>query len=47
MTQDDMLAIASYVGSLPPATEESFSNAPEDQTSASLVAEGNKRKAVK
>ena len=37
MSQDDMLAIASYVGSLTPGSEESASSAPAGQTSASLA----------
>jgi cytochrome c553 len=47
MSQDDMLAIASYVGSLTPGSEESASSATNGQTSASLRAETNDRKAAK
>ena len=47
MTQDDMLAIAAYVGSLTPGSEESSSTAPAGQASASLVVRANDRKAVK
>jgi len=47
MTQDDMLAIAAYVGSLTPGSEESTSTAPAGQTSASLVLGTNDRKAPK
>ncbi len=47
MTQDDMLAIAAYVGSLPPGKEDSSSTAPASQTSASLVVSSNDRKAAK
>jgi cytochrome c553 len=47
MSQDDMLAIASYVGSLTPGSEESASSATNGQTSASLRAETNDRKASK
>jgi cytochrome c553 len=47
MSQDDMLAIASYVGSLTPGNEESASSAANGQTSASLRAETNDRKAAK
>jgi cytochrome c553 len=47
MTQDDMLAIASYVGSLTPGSEESSSTAPGIQTSASLAAGANDHKAAK
>ncbi len=37
MTQDDMLALAAYVGSLPPGKEESAANEPVGQKSANLV----------
>jgi cytochrome c553 len=37
MTQDDMLAIAAYVASLPPGKEETSSNAPAGQISAGLL----------
>ncbi len=47
MTQDDMLAIAAYVGSLPPGNEESSSSGPAGQLSASLAAGPNDRKATK
>jgi cytochrome c553 len=47
MSQDDMLAIAAYVGSLTPGKEESSSIAPAVQTSASLFAGANDRKAAK
>jgi cytochrome c553 len=47
MSQDDMLAIASYVGSLTPGTEESSSSPAAGQTSASLVAGANDRKPAK
>src|SRR5579863_5205166 len=47
MTQDDMLAIAAYVGSLTPGKEESSSAAPAGQKSAILVAGSNDRKAAK
>ena len=46
MSQDDMLAIAAYVGSLPPASEESSSTAAGGQTSASLALGANDRKAA-
>ena len=36
LSQDDMLAIAAYVGSLPPSTEGSQFTAPSNQTLASL-----------
>ena len=47
MSQDDMLAIASYVGSLTPGSEESALTAPTGQTSASLAVGANDRKAAK
>ena len=47
MSQDDMLAIASYVGSLTPGSQENSSTAPAGQTFASLVVEANDRKAAK
>jgi cytochrome c553 len=45
MTQDDMLAIASYVGSLPPGSEESSSTGSGDQASARLAIGANTRTA--
>jgi cytochrome c553 len=39
MSQDDMLAVAAYVASLTPGSEDSSSTAPANQTTAS-VAEG-------
>jgi len=47
MTQDDMLAIAAYVGSLPPATESSSFGGPARQASAGLVVGDNDRQAAK
>jgi cytochrome c553 len=47
MTQDDMLAIASYVGSLTPGSEDSSFGAATGQTSASLAVSPNERKASK
>ena len=47
MTQDDMLAIAAYVGSLPPGKEDSSSTVPAGQTSATLVVGTNDRKTAK
>jgi cytochrome c553 len=47
MTQDDMLAIASYVGSLPPGKEESSSSAAAGQTTASLAIGANTTKGIK
>jgi cytochrome c553 len=47
MTQDDMLAIAAYVGSLPPGTEESSTTPSTNQTSASLPTGAEDRKAAK
>ena len=47
MTQDDMLAISAYVGSLPPGTEESFSVPSTNQRSASLPTAAWDRKAAK
>lgn len=47
MTQDDMLAIAAYVGSLTPGSEESASGAANGETSASLAVRANDRKADK
>jgi cytochrome c553 len=47
MTHDDMLAIAAYVGSLPPGKEDSSSIVPAGQTLASLVVGTNDRKAGK
>jgi cytochrome c553 len=45
MNPDDMLAIAAYVGSLPPGSEESSSTATVRRTSASLAVGPNDRKA--
>jgi cytochrome c553 len=47
MSQDDMLAIASYVGSLTPGSEENASTAATGQTFASLAVGANDRKAAK
>lgn len=47
MTQDDMLAIAAYVGSLTPGKEESSSSASAGQTSANLKMVDSDRKAAK
>jgi cytochrome c553 len=47
MSQDDMLAIAAYVGSLPPGSEESSSTLPAGQTSANLALGANDRKTAK
>jgi cytochrome c553 len=47
MSQDDMLAIAAYVGSLPPGGEESSSILPAAQTSANLAVQANDRKPSK
>ena len=47
MSQDDMLAIAAYVGSLTPGSEESASSEATGQTSASLAVGVNDRKAAK
>jgi cytochrome c553 len=47
MTEDDMLAIAAYVGSLPPGSEESASTAAPGQTSASFGMGSNNRSAAK
>jgi cytochrome c553 len=47
MTQDDMLAIAAYVGSLMPGSEESSSTGPAGQTSPSLALGANDQKAAK
>jgi cytochrome c553 len=44
MNQDDMLAVAAYVGSLKPGSEESSSTEPGGQTSASIVVGANARK---
>jgi len=41
LSQDDMLAIAAYVGSLPPHTEESWSTTRSSQKSASLSSAAN------
>ena len=41
LNQDDMLAIAAYVGSLPPHAGESYFTTPSDQTFASLTLEPN------
>ena len=47
MSQDDMLAIAAYIGSLPPGSEESSSIPPAGQTSPSLPAGADDGKAFK
>jgi cytochrome c553 len=47
MTQDDMLAIAAYVGSLPPGNDDSSLITPTGQTSASNHAGANDQKAAK
>ena len=47
MTQDDMLAIAAYVGSLQPGSEDTSSTAAAGQTSASLVVGYSDRKNAK
>jgi cytochrome c553 len=47
MSQDDMLAIASYVGSLTPGSEESSSSASGIQALASLAAGAQGQKAAK
>ena len=47
MSQDDMLAVAAYVGSLPPGSEESSSTAATGQISVGLVVGANDRKAAK
>jgi cytochrome c553 len=47
MTQDDMLAIAAYVGSLPPGSDENSLRVPSGQTTASLTVGANNRKAAK
>jgi cytochrome c553 len=47
MSQDDMLAIASYVGSLTPGGEENASAAPTGQASASLAMGASDRKGAK
>jgi cytochrome c553 len=47
MTQDDMLAIAAYVGSLTPGSEESTWTAPAGQTSASFILGADDRKLPK
>jgi cytochrome c553 len=47
MTQDDMLAIAAYVGSLPPGNDENSFRVPAGQTTASLTVGANNRKAAK
>jgi cytochrome c553 len=47
MTQDEMLAIAAYVGSLPPGSEENSSSAAAGQTLASLGAGAKDRNAAK
>jgi len=47
MTQDDMLAIASYVGSLTPGSEENSAAAPAGQTSSSPAVGESDRKASK
>ena len=47
MTQEDMLAIAAYVGSLPPGNDPSSSTAPAGQTLASLAVGTIDRKTAK
>jgi len=47
MTQDDMIALAAYVASLPPGTEESSLDPGTAQTSASLKAGSNAAKSAK
>jgi cytochrome c553 len=47
MTQDDMLAIAAYVGSLTPGAEESYLSGPNVQTSANFSVGGKDPKASK
>jgi cytochrome c553 len=47
MSQDDVLAIAAYVGSLPPGSEKNTSTAAASQTSASLAVGANDRRAAK
>jgi cytochrome c553 len=47
LTQDDMLAAAAYVGSLPPGTEENSSTNAGRQTSASLSVGANDRSTTK
>ena len=47
MTQDDMLAIAAYVGSLTPGSEETSSIVAPNSTSAALVAGANDRKSAR
>jgi len=47
MSQDDMLAIAAYVGSLPPGSEETSAAGPAVRRSASLALGANDRKAAK
>jgi cytochrome c553 len=47
MTQDDMLAIAAYVGSLPPASEDSSTAILPGQTSVAVAGSGGERKAAK
>jgi cytochrome c553 len=47
LTQDDMLAAAAYVGSLPPGTEENSSTNAGRQTSASLSVEASDRRTTK
>jgi cytochrome c553 len=47
MSQDDMLAIAAYVGSLPPGSDESSSTVPAGQTSANLAVQAKDRMATK
>jgi cytochrome c553 len=42
MSQDDMLALAAYVGSLPPGREETSSTAPSSQKSAAIMVGGLK-----
>jgi len=47
MTQDDMLAIAAYVGSLPPASADSSAAMPPGQTSVTVAGNAADQKAAK
>jgi cytochrome c553 len=47
MTQDDMVAIAAYVGSLTPGSEETSSTEPAGRTATGLRAETNEQKVAK
>jgi cytochrome c553 len=47
ISQDDMVAIAAYVGSLPPQSEEAMSTTPLNQTLTSLSVGANHRELVK